>query len=131
MKIEVGMYIRTDNGIIEKINKIYDRHTTDNVIVWLNAYGDGKSIFIDDFESKEFLTSNVRGFIEKEPSFSITDLIEEGDYVNGLKVIDIIENDIYVSDYYAESYIGIVKVKDIKSIVTKEQMEKIACKVGE
>ena len=48
-----------------------------------------------------------------------------GDYVNGLKVIDILENDIYISDYYAESYIGVVKVKDIKSIVTREQFERM------
>jgi len=41
-----------------------------------------------------------------------------------------VENDIYVSDFYAESYIGIVKVKDIKSVITHEQMEKISYKVG-
>ena len=62
---------------------------------------------------------------------NIIDLIEVGDYVNGFKVIDILENDIYVSDYYAESYIGVVKVKDIKSIVTKEQFESMEYKVKE
>lgn len=64
-------------------------------------------------------------------SFDIIDILEVGDYVNGYKVIDIVENDIYISDYYAESYIGIVKVKDIKSIVTHEQMEQMAYRVGE
>lgn len=64
-------------------------------------------------------------------SFDIIDILEVGDYVNGYKVIDIVENDIYISDYYAESYIGIVKAKDIKSIVTHEQMEQMAYKVGE
>lgn len=64
-------------------------------------------------------------------SFDIIDILEVGDYVNGYKVIDIVENDIYISDYYAESYIGVVKVKDIKSIVTKEQFEQMVYKVGE
>lgn len=64
-------------------------------------------------------------------SFDIIDILEVGDYVNGYKVIDIVENDIYISDYYAESYIGIVKAKDIKSIVTHEQMEQMAYRVGE
>lgn len=67
----------------------------------------------------------------EKASFNIIDLIEVGDYVNGLKVIDIVENDIYISDFYAESYIGIVKVKDIKSIITHEQMEQMAYKVEE
>lgn len=67
--------------------------------------------------------------IEVISSPNITDILEVGDYVNGLKVIDIVENDIYISDYYAESYIGIVKVKDIKSIVTKEQFEQIVYKI--
>lgn len=55
--------------------------------------------------------------------------INVGDYVNGLKVIDIVENDIYISNYYAESYIGVVKVKDIKSILTKEQFESMEYKI--
>lgn len=48
-----------------------------------------------------------------------------------MKVIDIVENDIYISDYYAESYIGIVKVKEIKSIVTKEQFESVSYRLGD
>ena len=60
---------------------------------------------------------------------NIIDLIEVGDYVNGFKVIDIVENDIYISDYYAESYIGFVKVKNIKSIVTKEQFSSMEDKI--
>ena len=65
MKLEVGMYIRTDNGLIEKVNKINDRHTTDNMVVWLNGYGDGKSVFIYDFEEVKHLSINARGFIKK------------------------------------------------------------------
>lgn len=131
MKLEVGQFIRTDNGIIEKISKIYDRHTTDNVIVWLNAYGDGKSVFIDDFESKKFLTANVRGFIEKEPSFNIADLIEAGDYVNGRIVLKDEIGVLYLEGFDADGNYYKCRIQDIKSIVTKEQMEKIAYKVGD
>ncbi|HHX70782.1 MAG TPA: hypothetical protein GX708_22370, partial [Gallicola sp.] len=63
MKLEVGMYVRTDTGIIEKINQIYDRHATDNIVVWLNGYGDGRSVFVDDFEEVKYQSINARGFI--------------------------------------------------------------------
>lgn len=105
MKLEVGMYVRTLNGII-KIDKIKDSIMIDTK---------GKTHFGD--------------FIKA--SYNIIDVLEVGDYVDGFKIIDIVENDIYVSDFYAENYIGMVKVKDIKSIVTKEQMEQMEYKVGE
>ena len=62
-------------------------------------------------------------------SYNIIDLIEEGDYVNGSKVIDIVENDVYVSNFYEEQCIGQVSKKNIKSIVTKEQIESIKYEV--
>lgn len=105
MKLEVGMYVRTLNGIV-KIDKIQD-----NVMKDTKGY-----LHYGDFV---------------KASYNIIDILEVGDYVDGLKVIDIVENDIYISNYYAESYIGIVKVKDIKSIVTKEQFEQMEYKVEE
>jgi hypothetical protein len=105
MKLDAGMYVRTLNGIV-KIDKIKDSIMIDTK---------GKTHFGD--------------FIKA--SYKIIDILEVGDYVNGFKVIDIVENDIYISDFYAESYIGIVKVKNIKSIITYEQMEQMAYKVGE
>lgn len=113
MKLEVGMYVRTDNGII---GKIYEKNGN------MFTYKDSNR----DYITYDLLHSEII-----KASFDIIDILEEGDYVNGFKVIDIVENDIYVSDYYAESCIGIVKVKDIKSIVTKEQFEQMAYKVGE
>ena len=144
MKLEVGMYVRTENGIIEKINKIYDRHATDNIVVWLNGYGDGKSVFIDDFEEIKFQSINSRGFIKKEPSFNIIDLIEVGDYVNGYKVVKIddltcydnrigskyIEIDFNVeNDYEHWCEDTILQNPNINSIVTKEQFESMSYKV--
>lgn len=64
-------------------------------------------------------------------SYNIIDLIEVGDYVNGNKVIDIVENDVYVSNFYEEQCIGQVSKKNIKSIVTKEQFENMTYEVEE
>ena len=117
MKLEVGQFARLKSGYICKIININDfREPNMKYGVEANYLKD--VMFIGD---EDILKA----------SHNIIDLIEVGDYVNGCKVIDIVENDIYISDYYAESYIGIVKVKDIKSIVTKEQMEQMAYKVGE
>ena len=140
MKLEVGMYVRTEYGIIEKVNNIYDRHTTDNIVVWLNAYGDGKSVFIDDFEEIKIQSINTRGFIKKEPSFNLIDLIEVGDYVNGTKVTSISgtrydKNDLHCyCDYCQNEKTGkwlMIPAKDIKSIVTKEQFSSMSYKVVE
>ena len=96
MKLEVGMYVRTKDGYVSQ----YRYYDTTNM---------GKLLCIP-LSNRTF--ANIEDIIKA--SHNIIDLIEVGDYVNGLKVIDIVENDIYISDYYAESYIGIVKVKDIK-----------------
>ena len=111
--MNVGDYVRTDDGYINKIKKV--NHW--NVLV------DARDLF-----GEEISIANNE-IIKSSPN--IIDLIEVGDYINGIKVIDIVENDIYISDYYAESYISLVKVKDIKSIVTKEQFKNMEYKVGE
>lgn len=118
MKLEVGMYARLQNDtenivIINRIANVFE-----NTILTEN---DG-SIYQGEYTKENVIKAGYN---------IIKDILEVGDYVNGFKVIDIVENDIYISDYYAESYIGIVKVKDIKSIVTHEQMEQMAYKVGE
>lgn len=116
MKVETGEYLRLANGYIYKYEN--------NDYEWIYEE-DGKLVYgngANEYEWEDDI---------KAHSFDIKDLIEVGDYVNGLKVIDIVENDIYISDYYAESYIGVVKVKDIKSIVTKENFSSMEYKVGE
>ena len=113
MKLEENMYVRTKYGISQY--KYYD--TT-------NAYME--KLLCIPLSNGTF--ANIEDIIKA--SYNIIYILKVRDYVNGLKVINIVENDIYVSDYYAESYIGIVKVKDIKSIVTHEQMEQMAYKVG-
>lgn len=61
-------------------------------------------------------------------SKKIIDLIEENDYVNGQKVIEIIKqnNKIYLmTDYMPPKYIK----EDIKSIVTHQMFEQIEYKI--
>lgn len=80
--------------------------------------------------------------IEVISSQNIIDLIEVGDYVNGSKVIDIsiigkdkekwvwVEQMEDTDNKYGDDYVG-YNNEQIKSIVTKEQMEQMAYKVGE
>lgn len=118
MKLEEGMYVRTDYGKIGKI--IYFEGTmakTDNP----------KIITFKDFNEEI-----------KKASHNIIDLIEEGDYVNGHKVTRVSgtrydDNDLYCWcdeswDKDNQCIIGI-STKDIKSIVTKEQFEAIKYEV--
>lgn len=113
MKLEVGMYCFNKTNRKMGIGKIISFQSNNNVNVK----------YKNDIELVSI--GNITA------SFDIIDLIEVRDYVNGLKVIDIVENNIYISDYYAESYIGIVKVKDIKSIVTKELFENMEYRIGD
>ena len=116
MKLEVGMYVRTLNGIV-KIDKIQD-----NVMKDTKGY-----LHYGDFV---------------KASYNIIDILEKGDYVNGSRVVKINCNFEYVDD---DADTGVNEVdnglilennsfiyfdSEITSIVTKEQMEQMAYKVG-
>ena len=130
MKLEVGMYVRTKDGIIAKVDYI------DNDTIFFDkelyrTYGD--SI---DFLEKDNLERIVKA------SYNIIDILGVGDYVNGSKVIDIsiigkdkekwvwVEQMEYTDNKYGDDYVG-YNNEQIKSIVTKEQFEQMAYKVGE
>lgn len=125
MKLEVGMYVRLENDVEDTliINKI--ANVFENTILTEN---DG-SIY-----QGEYTKENV-----VKASYNIIDLIEVGDYVNGSKVVnisydlnydeDIVES-ITIFDYSIEGN-DILYNEDIKSIVTHEQMEQMAYKVGD
>lgn len=107
MKLEVGMYVRTLNGIA-KIDKIQD-----NVMKDTKGY-----LHYGDFI---------------KASHNIIDLIEAGDYVNDEKVIKIF-NPMFLSIGELPYVITInskYEEQEIKTIVTKEQFEQMAYKVGE
>ena len=132
MKLELkeNMYIRTKDGIIAKVDYI------DNDTIFFDkelyrTYGD--SI---DFLEKDDLERIVKA------SYSIIDILKKGDYVNGSKVIDIsiigkdkekwvwVEQMEDTDNKYGDDYVG-YNNEQIKSIVTKEQFEQMAYKVGE
>lgn len=112
--MKVGEYCRTDKGKIGKIVHFEPRdkypYSYDRVIL--------------DTEGHKRTTRNIIKCSE-----NIIDLIEVGDYVDRLRVVDKEDNYIVVETF--DERIIITKEEDIKSIVTKEQFEQMAYKVGE
>lgn len=108
MEICLNEYIRTKNGKIDKV---------------IN----------DNYYISEYIECE-KGIVDKENivkhSFNIIDLIEEGDYVNGQKVLCLKKNNDDCRDDIGTSYIEGIDIylgydeSDIKTILTHEQYEK-------
>lgn len=122
MKLEVGMYVRTKRGQIGKIITI----GKDNVAIEFNRMW-------QDIIYKENII---------KATFNIIDILEEGDYVNGSEVLDfeyklIKGNDnftnfaVVTENCYLENTDSWIIEKNIKSVITHEQMEQMAYKVEE
>lgn len=116
MKPEVGMYIRYKPLLSRKyvkINKIKEIEEKESCLhIWLED---------EDLITEKYLI---------KASHNIIDLIEVGDYVNGHRVEEInFENEEIFTD--SEYYCGVVEFNDVKSVITHEQMEQMAYKVGE
>lgn len=128
MELEVGMYVRLVNDVedIVVINKIANVFETT-----ILTENDG---------------SNYQGEYTKEnvvkASYNIIDILEVGDYVNGSEILDfkyefIEENDnftnfaVVTENCYLENTDSWIIEKNIKSVITHEQMEQMAYKVGE
>lgn len=117
MKLEVGMYVRTEYGI-SKIENIspneYDKE---------HDYIELKNFVFDGLDTQAFFTTDKI----LKASHNIIDLIEVGDYVNGSKVQEIGEGYVEIEEYSGlnNDMPFVVKTEDIKSIVTKEQFESI------
>lgn len=121
-KIEVGEYIRTEDGFIGKILEEDD----------IGKYGVCiDTTFLDDYADE---TSFVEYKDIKSHSFNIIDLIEEGDYVNGVYIEGIGirgDNDKYLETLELDGeykYINIFP-SEIHSIVTKEQFKSVEYEV--
>lgn len=120
MKLEVEMYVRTDNGIIGKLyEKIGDMFT----------YKDS---------NRDYITYGLLHNEITKASYSIIDILEVGDYVNGQRIYyDEELNFLYVQsfdgdgEFYQESITKQSFIDNIKSVITHEQMEQMAYKVGE
>ena len=117
MKLEVGMYVRHKTLLSSKyvkINKIKEIEEKENCLhIWL--------------EDKDLITEK---YLIKA-SYNIIDILEVGDYVNGRKVVDIFYdvNDNVMNICVLGSIV--YNNNEIKSVITHEQMEQIAYKVGE
>ena len=125
MKLEVGQFARLKSGYICKIININDfREPNMKYGVEANYLKDVMFIGDDDVV---------------KASYNIIDILEVGDYVNGYIVEEIkrgydgkiwIDNSTRGYDDGGEYTIW-KRNKDIKSVITHEQMEQIAYKVGE
>lgn len=152
MKLEVGMYIRTDKGFIAKVKEfkhdytkgkrlLYDYSVKEVVENYLSLDGN-QCRFIESIDysippcypSDEEL-DKIKSHILKA-SYNIIDILEVGDIISFYEDID---------NYKKQYVIGIpdlITLDEIKdkitndnirlvSILTKEEMEQMAYKVGE
>lgn len=135
-KIEVGEYVRTNNKGIKRIDRI-DNNKTVNKYLYFTG--------IEDFEGKEYGIIKTTEIVKH--SKQLIDLIEVGDIVNGMEVLDIkkIVKDIEpFKTIYSKEKISIcvlqiseagayyidVRDTDIKTILTKESYMTNCYKVG-
>lgn len=125
-EIKVGEYVRTKDGYIAKLIKIEQEP---NVI--------GKTYFFDNNvlgDCDEWnLSENYLENIIKH-SLDIIDLVQKGDYVNGSKVVDIVQAPIkavYIENQEQKFALIPIINKQIKSVVTKEQFSQMEYKVEE
>ena len=114
-KIEVGEYVRLDRN--QGINKIVD-------ITWDGLY-ELDEIIGDEYGDETYIIGDED--IVKH-SKNIIDIIEVGDYVNGMLVTEISKNHkviniCFYNGLYANN-LTLVEA-DIKSIATKEQFSNI------
>lgn len=128
MKLEAGMYVRHKpllSSKYVKINKIKEIEEKENCLhIWL--------------EDKDLITEK---YLIKA-SYNIIDILEEEDYVNGLRVEKNKYGELYTSYVYYGGDIGkqcevyTTWLKELKedmiySVVTHEQMEQMTYKVEE
>lgn len=123
MKLEVGIYVRTDKGYIGKLD--IEKETI-AVANWTGDY--------ELEEITQYYVNNNRynKFEIIKASHSIIDLIQVGDYINGAKVVRFKTDEngvkwIYTNNENAYGY----KSDEIKSIVTKEMYSSVEYKVGD
>lgn len=115
MKLEVGMYCYNKTNRKLGIGKIIDFQCNNNVNIR----------YKNDIELVSI--GNVIA------NFNIIDILEEGDYVNGHPIYEIVE---YEDDTRAivigdDNKSIIWKKKDIEDVITKEQFEQMKYRIGE
>lgn len=115
-EISIGEYVRTEYGIIDKVKDIR------------NTYGERKLVA---YENANTYTSEI-GLknIAKQHGKNLKDILQIGDIIrtnNLCGEITKIDGDII----YLANYMGICNIRDIKSIITKEQIKQIEYRIKE
>ena len=117
MEIEVGEYIRTNLGRIGKVTEITKEYIFTDIEANCIAFRNCNHFFKETFDK-----------VVKKHSKNIIDLIEVGDIVTywlGVGYYTTRTVDVDFLKQIKDTFIN----KDIKSIVTKEQMHKMVYKV--
>ena len=120
--IEVGEYGRTNFGKIIKFAWLEDSEgkTIKNKVILINGNEISNDLYY--FHKEENIVKHSKQLI---------DLIEVEDIVNGLKILHIEDNKLYVEwNNEFEEFTGFLENKDIKTILTKEQYQANCYKVG-
>ena len=114
MKLEVGMYVRTEIGEITKIEKLTLPEEPSDCL-FVKFENEPYSFKYKPWETIDFKSSH-----------NIIDLIKVGDYVNGEKIVykDKEKKKMFSELHYFQK-------KHIKSIVTREQFEAMEYKLGD
>lgn len=114
-KIEVGEYVRTEDGEIHKVIKIIE----------------------DDGDWDYYCCENNAGYFAMDianHSKELIDLIEVGDIVkdkyNKYEVAFVKDDKIYCNDYNLDDSLITLREQDIKAILAREQFEANCYKVG-
>ena len=120
-EIEIGEYVRTTNNGIKRIDTIFENKTVNKYGYEIGYDWDGK------------LYSYIKTTDIVKHSQNIIDLIEKGDFVNGVKVIslydDIFSRGIELANRHRITFKD--EWAEIKTILTKEQYEKNSYKLKE
>lgn len=127
MKLEVGQFVRTKDGYIDKILDISEEWYClgeDEEDKPYKIYKLSKYYYDEEFDEDNDWV--LESFLTKA-SYNIIDLIEVGDYVNGERVAVIEEGIVKTGNEVCKTYIH---NSWIKSIVTKEQFSQMEYKVG-
>lgn len=113
-EIEVGEWIRTNNGVIGKLIRI-ERDDIDTSLKW-HVFNDGKN---ERYINKPYIVKHSKNKI---------DLVECGDYVNGWKVLaktKIKNNEMQVCilTCFEDEHWITINNETLKTIVTKESFK--------
>ena len=143
-KIEVNEYVRTKDGLIEKIKEFIPHYTKgkregqeveENYLLM----GKEQCKFIESIDYRippcypsDEEWEKIKKYIVKH-SKNLIDLIEVGDIVNGMEVLDIYKpRDLWepIEIRVDSRYTNFILAEDIKTVLTKESYMANCYKVG-